>query len=332
MGAANQAERADGRMRLTVLGGFLGSGKTTWLRHQLHVGLYEDALVIVNEAAETAVDDVLLAQSSKLAVLAGGCACCTARTELVRLLRTICDERTRTSSRGERLARIVLETSGLADPGPIVAAIQSDPVLVNHIVVHEIIVVVDALHALAQLRADLLGRRQIESADHLVIAKVDAVETAGLARLITTLSVLNPGAGLSGAVKGTPLELPTAATIEPESLPRLDRETEQPLLFPTKLRIDGPIDWITFGVWLSALLHARGDDVVRVKGVARTPAGRLLLQSVRKVVQSPEILPEQEDDDDREDNTIVVIGRGYRAEDLQRSLARFAGASQGSRD
>lgn len=332
MGTADHAELADGRMRLTVLGGFLGSGKTTWLRHQLHVGLYEDAFVIVNEAAETAVDDVLLAQSSKLAVLAGGCACCTARTELVSLLRTICDERTRTSSRGERLARIVLETSGLADPGPIVTAIQSDPVLVNHIVVHEIIVVVDALHALAQLRADLLGRRQIESADHLVITKVDAVETKGLARLIATLSFLNPGAGLSGAVKGTPSQLPPAANVEPETLPRLDRETEQPLLFPTKLKIDGTIDWITFGVWLSALLHARGDDVVRVKGVARTPAGRLLLQSVRTVVQSPEILPEPLHADGREDNTIVVIGRGYRAEDLQRSLARFAGASQGSRD
>ena len=64
---------------------------------------------------------------------------------------------------------------------------------------------------------------------------------------------------------------------------------------------------------------------MRVKGVVRTPAGRLLLQSVRKVVQSPEILPEQDGDDGREDDTIVVIGRGYRAEDLRRSLARFTG-------
>ena len=66
-----------------------------------------------------------------------------------------------------------------------------------------------------------------------------------------------------------------------------------PPIFPTRLTIDETIDWTAFSVWLSALLHARGDDVLRVKGVVRTPAGRLLLQSVRKIVQSPEILPEQ---------------------------------------
>ncbi len=67
------------RMRLTVLGGFLGSGKTTWLRHQLHKGRFRDAHVVVNEAAETPVDDALLEKSSALTVLAGGCACCVGR-------------------------------------------------------------------------------------------------------------------------------------------------------------------------------------------------------------------------------------------------------------
>ena len=76
-------------------------------------------------------------------------------------------------------------------------------------------------------------------------------------------------------------------------------------------------------MWLSALLHARGDDIVRVKGVVRTPAGRLLLQTVRKIVQSPEILPEQ--GDQREDNMIVLIGRGYTESQLRRSLRYFAG-------
>jgi G3E family GTPase len=314
---------ADGRMRLTVLGGFLGSGKTTWLRHQLHEGRYEDAFVIVNEAAETPVDDALLGHSSKLAALAGGCACCTARAELIALLREICDERSRTASGDKRLERIVLETSGLADPAPIVAAIQSDPVLVSHIVIGEIVVAVDALHALAQLRSELLGRRQIETADHLVVTKVDAADETVLAKLVATLRRLNPGAAISGAVLGSPLELPQADAAEPENLPDLDAEGERPAIFPTRLRIDETIDWTAFSVWLSALLHARGDDVMRVKGVVRTPAGRLLLQSVRKVVQSPEILPDQ--DEARDDNMVVVIGRGYRADDLRRSLRHFAG-------
>src|SRR5690606_156963 len=91
-------ERADGRMRLTLLGGFLGSGKTTWLRHQLHAGLFPDAHVIVNEAAATPVDDALLAQATTIEVLAGGCACCEARSDLIERLRRLCDLRSRSAS------------------------------------------------------------------------------------------------------------------------------------------------------------------------------------------------------------------------------------------
>jgi G3E family GTPase len=98
-------------------------------------------------------------------------------------------------------------------------------------------------------------------------------------------------------------------------------------IFPTRLKIDDSIDWSAFALWLSALLHARGNDLVRVKGVLPTPAGRLLLQTVRKVVQSPEILPAQENQS--EDGTIVFIGCGFRPEDLQTSLRRFAGRPTG---
>lgn len=318
----------DGRMRLTVLGGSLGSGKTTWLRHQLHAGHFRDAYVIVNEAAATPVDDALLTRSANLAVLAGGCACCEGKADLIALLRKICDDRSRTESRGDRLERIVLETSGLADPGPIVEAIRTDPVLVHHIVVTEIVVAVDALHALMQLRSEPLGRRQIEIADRMVITKVDEAEGATLSRLVATLKSISPGAMISGAIKGSGVDLPSSDDAEPEILPDLSGETDRPPIFPTRLLIDDTIDWSAFTVWLSALLHARGDDVVRVKGVVRTPAGRLLLQSVRKIVQSPEILPDQNNDAGREDDTIIVIGRGYRADDLRRSLRYFAGVGR----
>jgi G3E family GTPase len=317
---------SDTRLRLTVLGGYLGSGKTTWLRHQLHAGRFKDAFVVVNEAAATPVDDALLTGASALVVLAGGCVCCAARDELIALLRKICDDRSRTASTGKRLEQIVLETSGLADPGPIVAAIQADPVLVNHIKVGEVIVAVDGLHALSQLKSEPLGRRQIEVAGRLVITKVDAADPASLGRLIATLKALNPGAAITGASKGSEAPLPPLDPgIVPEPLPDLSGEPPRPPIFPTRLMLGRAVDWTAFTVWLSALLHARGDDVVRVKGVVRTPAGRLLLQSVRKIVQSPEILPEQDDDPNREDDTIVIIGRGYRPQDLERSLRRFAG-------
>lgn len=318
-------ESADSRMRLTVLGGFLGSGKTTWLRHQLHHGLFKDAFVVVNEAAETPVDDALLTGSTKLAVLAGGCACCVGKADLISLLRNICDERSQTHSRESRLERIVLETSGLADPAPIIEAIRTDPILVHHIVVSETVVMVDALHALSQLTSEPLGRRQIEIADCMIVTKVDEADQAELARLLATLQLLNPGAALFGAVKGSEVALPSSDAAEPHILADLSEGPERPPIYPTKLVLDETIDWAAFTVWLSALLHARGDDVVRVKGVLRTPAGRLLLQTVRKIVQSPEILPEQSE---REENTIVVIGRGYATEDLRRSLNYFASAGR----
>ena len=315
-------------MRLTVLGGFLGSGKTTWLRHQLHAGVFKGAYVIVNEAAETPVDDALLQGSSMLSVLAGGCACCVGKADLLSLLRRICDDRSKLNSSEQRLERIVLETSGLADPAPIVEAIRNDPILVHHILVSEILVTVDALHALSQLHSEPLGRRQIEIADCMMITKLDEANESEIAKLLATLRVLNPGAEMFGAVKGTETALPLFDHAEPENLIELLADADLLPIFPSKLVIDETIDWTAFSVWLSALLHARGNDVMRVKGVVQTPAGRLLVQTVRKIVQSPEILPEHTDGQLREDNTIVVIGRGYRAEDLSRSLDYFAGHAQ----
>ena len=318
---------ADGRMRLTILGGYLGSGKTTWLRHQLHVGSFGPVHVVVNEAAETAVDDALLGGAAGLTLLAGGCCCCAGKADLIRALRDLCDQRSRILSNATRLQRIVLETSGLADPGAIVAAVQGDPVLVNHIVIDETIVIVDALHGLAQLQTESLGRRQIGAADRIILSKCDAVDPVALLRLRATLRSLTPAAPQSGAFLGEAIALPVLPEeVETEALPPLSEEDMRGAIFPTRLTIAPSIDWSAFAMWLSALLHARGNDLVRVKGVLRTPAGRLLLQTVRKVVQSPEILPEQAGE--REDGTIVFIGRGFRPEDLQKSLLRFAGHSE----
>jgi G3E family GTPase len=310
----------DGRLRLTVLGGYLGSGKTTWLRHQLHVGTFGPSVhVIVNEAAETPVDDALL---GKVTLLAGGCCCCVGRPALITVLRALCDDRSREG--GARFDRIVLETSGLADPAAIIAAIQADPVLVNHILIGETLVAVDALHALAQLASEPLGRRQVGAADQLILTKIDACAPNDLAALQATLAVLNPGAAISAAVLGETVALPPVPSgTEAAALPPLPEEDERGPILPTQIDVDPSLDWSAFALWLSALLHARGDDLVRVKGVLRTPAGRLLLQTVRKVVQSPEILPETPDPG--QDNRIVFIGRGYDPKDLTRSLYHFLG-------
>lgn len=316
------SDSREGRMRLTILGGFLGAGKSTWLRHHLHNGVLRDAIVVVNEAADASVDGALLGGSTRLRVLAGGCACCEKRPGLVALLREICDDRVGGKSSALRVDRIVLETSGLADPGRILDAIASDPVLQHHIVVGEIVVTVDALHGLAQLRDDNLGRRQIEAADRLFVTKVDAAEREPLRRLIATLRVLNPGAALAGSVMGSPADLPDAAGADPETLPIAGAETAAPIGAST-LDLGETLDWPALTVWLSALIHARGDDILRIKGIVRTPRGRLLLQSVRKVVQSPEILPDKPAAADSRDGSLVFIGRRFTARALAQSLNAF---------
>lgn len=309
----------DGRLRLTILGGYLGSGKTTWLRHQLYEGAFGKAHILINEAAETPVDDTLLAsQSAGVTMLSGGCACCTAKDDLVIALQALCDAHSRHKSEDRQTAQIVLETSGLADPAAILDAIQQDSVLVHHIRVAEIIVLVDAMNAEEQLRTEHLGRAQIEAADRIILTKVDTVPDAGLATVVATVRHLNPAARIEAAVKGEPFALPDLPAVPPYDLPRISDGGEP--IQPTKIDIPDDVDWATFSIWLSALIYARGDDLVRVKGVFDTPAGPLLLQAVRKSVQPPELLPPEAA---QRKNQIVFIGRGYKGDDLRRSLDYF---------
>lgn len=311
----------DGRLRLTILGGFLGSGKTTWLRHHLHAGSFGRVHVIVNEAADAPVDDALLGAADGMTLLAGACVCCDARETLTRSLLALCDARSATAT--ARLENIVLETSGLADPAAIVTLIQNHPVLVRQILVVETLVIVDAMNALDQLQNEGLSRRQIEAADRIILTKIDIAPADRRAVLRATLRMLAPAAAVSAASFGSAADLPTdAEDTQPLTLPTLaDQETAAITAIP--LDLGASPDWTAFTVWLSALLYARGDRIVRVKGVIRTPAGRLLLQTVRHTVQSPEVLPEP-DTPCQTDNTVAVIGRGFSPEQLTASLAHFS--------
>jgi G3E family GTPase len=305
------------RIRLLILSGFLGSGKTTWLRHQLHGGHLRNRMVIVNEAAAAPVDDALLADLTQVTVIPGGCVCCSQRAEFLRVLRQHCDQ--------SRPQDIVLETSGLAEPAAIVEAIRSDPVLVHRVRVEDVMVTVDAGNALAGLKSDALVRAQIETADVLVITKLDALGADEAGRLAATLKSLNPGARIIGTVKGDEVALPDYANITAEELPALREFPARDPIVAVDIEIDPAIGWEVFSVWLSALLHARGDEIFRIKGVVRTPNGRVLLQCVQKSVLPPEILPETEATDLSFDNRLAFIGRGFDEKRLKQSLKRFCG-------
>ena len=170
---------------------------------------------------------------------------------------------------------------------------------------------VDALHGLAQLANDPLGRAQISAADQLILTKTDSTDAA---RLQSTLRHLKPTAPLSASAFGSPTPLPDyPAGTEPLTA----FGTDTPPITATKLTLPD-IDWAALSLWLSALLHVHGDKLVRVKGTVQTPAGRLLIQAVRRTVQPPEILP-----DSTCENALVFIGHSISHNQLAASLARF---------
>lgn len=295
------------RLPLMILGGWLGAGKTTWLRHQLHAGLQAHA--IVNEAAGVAVDDALLSQAKGVTVLAGGCACCNGRDDLAATLRARADRR----SAGEGIPEIILETSGLADPAAIITSLADDPILVRHFRLTGTTVLVDAVNGAAELAAGTLAIQQIRAATALVLTKTDAASPTAIARLAATLVVLNPLAILSAAVAGVAVPLP-ALNAAPMPLALTTRAVTA-----VTLPIPKGADWASLSLWLSALLHAHGDRLIRLTGMVQTPAGRLLIQTVRRTVQPPETLPADLGTDDM----LAVIGESPDAAALQASLARF---------
>ena len=276
-------------VRLTILSGFAGAGKTTWLSRQLR-GVLAEAVALADAGADV--------------------------PDLVASLSQLCEDR-------RPPLRIVLEVSGLADPAPLATAIRNAPQLASRLVVSEIVVAVDAVQGMSHLRERPLARAQAVAADCLIVTKVDAGDRGALARLVATLRLLNPKAPIFGASHGEESALPGDDEAAPESLDA--SALDETGCFATTVRIEASIDWTALALWLSALLHARGDDIVRVRGVVRTPAGRMLVQTRGRVVQTPEILP---DAALPSDNQLVIVGRGYRAGDLDRSLRRFAAMTQ----
>jgi G3E family GTPase len=265
--------------------------------------------VIVNEAASVAVDDALLSAAQGVTVLAGGSVCSEGRPALIAALRALADRR----SAGEALGEVILETSGLADPAAILSALIDDPVVARHFRLKETIVLVDAVNGAADLAAGAFAIRQIRAASRLIVTKTDAASPFVVARVAAMLTHLNPVAEVSAAVAGVTVPLPD----QPAELLPLGEGT-RPVTAVT-LALSVTADWAALSLWLSALLHAHGDRLIRIKGVIRTPAGRLLIQTVRHHVQPPEILPEGLGQDHR----LAVIGEAPDVAILQSSLARF---------
>ena len=309
------------KTRVVLLTGYLGSGKTTLLSRLLvHPEMGETA-VIVNELGEVAIDHHLLRRvDERTVVLGNGCVCCTLRGDLADELRDLLSRR----DRGEipAFGRVVVETTGLADPAPILYTLLGEPVVKHHFELERVITTVDAQHGLRSEESV----KQAAVADRLVVTKPDLADPTLVMR---ELRRLNPAAEILESVLGdlAPGELFDGDERDPRDLVFDEAPAHDHEVRAVCLMFEEPLDWTAFGIWLTMLLQARGDDVLRVKGLLDVGAeGPLVINGVQHVVHPPEHLPAWPDDDRR--SRIVFIGRGFTRDELERSLAAFNRAAQ----
>jgi G3E family GTPase len=326
----------------TVLTGFLGSGKTTLLRRALADPAFTDTAVIVNEVGAIAIDHYLVDfVEGGVLELPGGCLCCAVREDLARTLRDLIDRRDTGSVRP--FGRIVIETSGLADPAPILYTLGADPMLDARLSLGRVVTVVDAEHGAATLARFAEATRQAATADVLVISKTDLAPLSD--ELDTALTGVNPSAeriiGQAANELGAVLfgRLPRESGGPGSTAPSLalgsrfrgndDLEMSEAIhshgIDTFAITLAGDITRLDFARALGALAGAWGSDLLRVKGIVafsdrdNQPA---LVQAAQHTMFAPEWLDGWPDADHR--SRLVFIVHDIPRNDI---LAHFAFAA-----
>jgi G3E family GTPase len=332
---------------VNVITGFLGSGKTSLLRRLLASPALADTAVLVNEFGEVGLDHHLLQRlDDEIVLLQSGCLCCTIRGDLSTAMRKLYARREKGEVQPFR--RLVVETTGLADPVPILSTVMAEPMLRYHFRLGNVVTTVDAVNGLLHLERQPESAKQAAVADRIVITKTDIAGESEIAELRRRLSRLNPAA--------PQLETAPNVLVHPDSLLTRDLydlagraeevrrwlaiESDRTVAGATQhqhddvnrhdtqihafcLRFAQPLDWTAFGIWLTMLLHSHGTDVLRVKGMLNVGSGPgpVVVHGVQHLVHPPEHLPQWPDDD--HSSRIVFIVRGLSREAIERSLNAF---------
>lgn len=332
---------------VTLVTGFLGSGKSTLLADVLTGDAARDTAVLVNEFGEVGLDHLLMGEvDTQTVLLDNGCVCCSIRGELKDALAGLFSKRVRGDV--PPFSRIVIETTGLATPAPIIATLLADPVIRSHYTLKATITVVDALNAEVQRARHPEWLAQIGATDRIVISKVDLTTAQHIEQLKRSLHALNPLAEIverHASAEALRELLFAPARFAPDSVRsvcgigartvRLGEgggrlahraEVERNDVVSSCIRIEAPLDWQIFTLWFTMLLNRHGDKILRVKGLlalegADRPA---VLHAVQHLVH-PVLHLEAWPDASRA-STLVFITEGLDGAAIEASYRRFCKA------
>ncbi len=339
---------------ITVLTGFLGSGKTTLLNALLAHPALSDTAVLVNELGEIGLDHHLVRNSSEnMVLLDSGCLCCSVRGDLVEALQTLFFQRARMEI--PEFRRVVIETTGLADPAPIIHTLIEDPLVAGYYRLDGVVATVDAVYGSEQLDREFEPIKQAAMSDRLILTKTDLATPVMASDLETRLRALNPGADIHRAaagraepdwlfgmgvcradgkhpdvarwlsaekyreVRGITFVRP-GGRIEPEPGKRHDERIQS-----FSVVFDAPLDWEGLRAGLEMLLAVRGDHLLRVKGLVNVKHDDApwVVHGVQHTFYPPQRLDAWPDADRR--TRLVFIGRdldkGFVAHTLNHFVA-----------
>jgi G3E family GTPase len=320
------------RREIHIVTGFLGSGKTTLLVNLLKHQSSRKTAVLVNEFGEVGLDHYLLRTIGEVTrLISGGCMCCSVREDLVKELRDLLNKEQ--SGEIEEIERVIIETSGLADPAPIMFTIQHDPVLQHHFNIGHVIATIDAVNAQLHVASHGEALKQLAIADKIVVTKTDLVTSEEREQIASLIENINPTADILSSEYGqTDLDLLLAANtkdfvnsrISPQSI-HADMKTDIESL---SLSFKHSIDWNAFGLWLSMLLNAHGERVLRVKGILDVgESGPVLLNGVQHIIHRPEHLSEWPENSEGI-SRLVFIMKSIQPNQLLRSFNSFTGLAE----
>lgn len=304
---------------VTLLTGFLGSGKTTLLNRLLRQPRMAGTAVLINEFGEIGLDHLLVERLDEDAVLlAAGCLCCTIRGDLSRALRDL-------ALRPQPIARVVIETTGLADPAPILQTLMGDPLLLRDYQLDGVVTLVDAVHGMATLDAQPEAMRQVAVADRLIITKGDLADAAALH---ARLAALNPIAPILTAVDG---DIPAASLINagPFSsdgkLPDItgwiaasahhhhhhhhDVNRHDARIRALCLRFEEPLPWEGLASYLEMLAMTQASHMLRMKAVLNLKGqrGPVVMHGVQHSFHPPRMLEAWPEGDDQSSRLVFIL-------------------------